>query len=183
MRKSLFLYLSDACLPPGNCTRILRRITYRHSLRLYFRWVERLRVVGLQRGQQPGAETIQSQPSSAHRGPPGPLLSPALSDVNLHFDYGFPSPPPGPGTPWSSFASSAPPTPGMDAPSPGMSHELGGLTIGEGAEVATPKTGLQSLPEEKEEEAVEAGAKDDQKVDVANTPVPGPGQAKMDVDA
>lgn len=156
---------------------------------MIYSWVERLRIIGLQRQQhepeaasEPGSE---SDPLRAFRGPPGPL-TPALSEVG--YGYGFPSSPPGPGTP--GLVPN-----GIDAPSPGVSYELGGLSIDTepASASATPKNGLKSLPEadgehaqtekwlEKQKgESPEEG--DDLNVKDGRT-VPGPEPAKMDVDA
>jgi len=162
-------------------------------------WVERLRVIGLQRQQQ----HPEAPEQSSFRGLPGSsATTPGLSE--LHFsDYGFPSPPlTGPGSPQNGFS-----TPAFDAPSPGVSYEFGSLTL-DGAEGGasthvTPKTVLKSLPEEASQDerprAVEQDiggndksqtsdstnpgphmSKDDDAVHIE--PGPGPGLSKMDVD-
>lgn len=108
------------------------------------RWVERLRVVGLQRGQE--QPEVHSQQQSSSGGPPG-ALTPGPSDSSYGYGYGFPSPPSGPGSPWS-----APPTPGIDTPSSSFSYGLGGLTLKGASTNPTPKNALKTLLEVEAEE-------------------------------
>jgi hypothetical protein len=102
------------------------------------RWVERLRVVGLQRQQQQQPESPTHQPFRVPSGPP----TPAFGDGS---GYDFPL---STLSPWSSPPAS------FDAPSPGVSYGLGGLTLGKrgasipGSTNSTPRNGLQDLPEE-----------------------------------
>jgi len=117
-------------------------------------WVERLRVVGVQRQQQ--QQQPEPQTHQPFRVPSGPS-TPAFSERSYGFD--FPSPAPGSSSSWSS-----PPTPGApDAPSPGALYGLGGLTLGAGAANtpsstnATPRNGLKNLPEEQHHQQMEAG--------------------------
>ena len=117
------------------------------------RWVERLRVVGLQRSQQQERQDTENAQMQSSRLTTSSSTSSLISlgDGNMPFDdrHGR----------WSSSSSSSlsvvpPRTPRMEAQaqavSPEMSCELGGLDIGgvEG-DPETPKIGLKSLPEER----------------------------------
>ena len=117
------------------------------------RWVERLRVVGLQRSQEQEQEREQEDTENTQKIQSSQLTTSSstsslisLGDGNMPFEdrHGR----------WSSSSSSSlsfvpPRTPRMEAQAqagePEMSCELGGLDIGD---PETPKIGLKSLPEE-----------------------------------
>lgn len=104
------------------------------------RWVERLRIVGVQRQQQHELQDTRDMP------PPGPpAFSPDPSPVSSPVAHS-----PGPPSPWP-----------MDAPSPSPSmYGMGGLTInGDGAEEggSTPKGGKRTLEGDEDEEGAKKG--------------------------
>lgn len=145
-----------------------------HAAYIYCRWVERLRVVGLQRQQQPESYTEEgprdheevSTPGNSNHSRNSSLTSPTESESA------------------SSWAT---------APSPSVSYGLGGLTLGGGGSEGgrsgnvTPKGGVKSLPraDGEDERRLQVGGVDQDIPDSDLTKDncdPAPDASKMDVD-
>lgn len=129
--------------------------------------------MGVQRQQQDLPESHLHQPFRIPSDPP----TPALSDGSRGYD--FPSSPPGSSSSWASPATS------IDAPSPGVSHGLGRLTLGgrgtspPGSRSSTPRNGLKNVPDQTEVEWVKDENQANNHVSEPNSK---PEVAGMDVD-